>query len=68
MIFTVEESNLLQIIGGANRKQNIDGLKSILKHVADSDMCQLITQTVQKLDKMTDHDYLEYRMLELEVE
>ena len=66
MMFTVEESNLLQIIGGQNRKQNIDGLKGIIKHVEEIDMRKLIDATIVKLEQMTERDYLEYRILELE--
>ena len=67
MMFTVEESNLLQIIGGRMRNENIKGLKGILPHIQNGEMRMLVKETMEKLEKMSDREYLEYRMLEMEV-
>lgn len=60
MYFTVEEENLICLYHNADRRRTIGKITAELP-VMDGDMRVLAQQTLSKLERMTDADYMTAR-------
>lgn len=60
MFFTVEETNLMCCFDTTSRSKLIAGMKSLPLNNLDNEMAELLNQTVQKLEGMTDAEFNEY--------
>lgn len=56
--FTVEETNLISIYNTGTRRELIGEMTAALPYM-ENDMRELAGRTIQKLDAMTDDEYLQ---------
>lgn len=57
--FTVEESNLISIFEDKNREKVIQNIRDVRKHLDDEEMLELVSRVLEKLDRMSDEEFLE---------
>ena len=55
--FTVEESNLICVFAGENRKEVIEEINGALPYLDDEDMKELSHRVLDKLQNMTDEEF-----------
>lgn len=55
--FTVEESNLICVFAGENRKEIIEDINRALPYIDDEDMIELSQRVLDKLQNMTDEKF-----------
>lgn len=55
--FTVEESNLICVFVGENRKEIIEDIKGALPYLGDEDMVELSHRVLDKLQNITDEEF-----------
>ena len=58
--FTVEEGNLIAIYTGSapDRRTAVDGIQGVLKYIDDADIFELANNTVEKLNRMSDAEFM----------
>ena len=56
--FTVEESNLICVFAGENRKEVIEEINGALPYLYDEEMIELSYRVLGKLEKMPDNVFL----------
>ncbi len=64
--FTVEESNFLCIFTGDSRKQVIEDIIRVLSYLDDSGMEELSHKVIEKLQNMTDKEFEQLELVEVE--
>lgn len=64
--FTVEESNLICIYAGENRKEVITDIEKALPYLEDTDMAELSHRVIGKLQDMTDTEFGQLALIEAE--
>ena len=57
--FTVEEMNLMCVFEEQDRTDMIADIKSVIPHIQDSDMVELSKQVLEKLEAMSDEEFVE---------
>ena len=57
MFFTVEETNLMCCFDTSSRSKLISEMKKLPSKELDSDIAELICQTVRKLENITDAEF-----------
>ena len=57
--FTVEEMNLMCVFEGQDRTSMIADIKNVIPHIQDSDMVELSKQVLEKLEAMSDEEFVE---------
>lgn len=65
-MFTVEESNLICIYAGESRGEIIEDIKRALPYLDDSDMEELSSRIIGKLQNMTDEEFEQLELIEAE--
>lgn len=58
--FTVEESNLICVFAGENRKEVIEDINGALPYLDDEDMGELSHSVLDKLQNMTDEEFANF--------
>lgn len=66
--FTVEEANLICIFAGENRNEVIESIVRALPYLDDSDMEELSHRVIEKLQSMTEEDFKQLELIEIEAE
>lgn len=56
--FTVEESNLISTFEGKNRKVVIQSILDIKKYLDDTEMLEVVSRVLEKLDGMSDEEFM----------
>ena len=64
--FTVEESNLICIYAGENRKEVITDIEKALPYLDDTDMAEVSHRVIGKLRNMTDTEFGQLALIEAE--
>lgn len=64
--FTVEEVNLICIYAGESRSEIIKDMESTLKYLDDPDMEELSNRIIRKLRNMTDEEFEQLELTEVE--
>lgn len=57
--FTVEEMNLMCVFEGQDRTSMIADIKNVIPHIQDSGMVELSKQVLEKLEAMSDEEFVE---------
>jgi len=57
-LFTVEETNLICIFQSDSRAKVIEDIHKAVGHIDDDDLVELSVRVVQKLEKMSDAEYV----------
>ena len=57
MFFTVEETNLMCCFDTSSRSKLISEMKNLPLNELDNEIAELLYNTVQKLEKMTDAEF-----------
>ena len=65
-VFTVEESNLICIFQSDSRTKVMEDINRALKHIDDTDMIELCENVVEKLRKMSDKQFKEFKFETIE--
>ena len=65
-MFTVEESNLICIFAGESRSQVIGDIERALQYLDDLDMEELSNRIIGKLRNMTDEEFEQLELTEVE--
>lgn len=60
MKLTIEEMNLLCMVDAHNRENAIKGVKELLVLAENEELQDICSQTIRKLEKMTDDEFEEY--------
>ncbi|MFR8069991.1 MAG: transposon-transfer assisting family protein [Clostridium sp.] len=55
--FTVEESNLISIFDGKRRKAVIQSILEVKKYLDDTEMLEVVSRVLEKLDSMSDEEF-----------
>ena len=55
--FTVEESNLISIFDGKSRKAVIQSILEVKKYLDDTEMLEVVSRVLEKLDSMSDEGF-----------
>ena len=64
--FTVEEVNLICIFAGESRSEVIEDIERALPYLDDSDMEELSNRITGKLKNMTDEEFEQLELIEVE--
>jgi len=64
--FTVEESNLICIFAGESRREVIKDIERAYPYLEDTDMLELSVRVVGKLRDMTDEEFEQLELTEVE--
>ena len=65
-VFTVEESNLICIFQSDSRTKVMEDINRALKHIDDTDMIELCENVLEKLRKMSDKQFKEFKFETIE--
>ncbi len=65
-MFTVEESNLICIFAGESRREVIKDIERALPYLDDTDMLELSNRVIGKLRDMTDEEFEQLELTEVE--
>ena len=57
--FTVEEINLMCVFDRSGRTELIEDIGRVLPHLNDEDMEELANRVIEKIQGMTDEEFLE---------
>ena len=60
-LFTVEESNLICIFQSDSRTKVMEDISRALEHIDDTDMIELCENVLEKLGKMSDIQFKEFK-------
>ncbi|MBR1741288.1 MAG: transposon-transfer assisting family protein [Lachnospiraceae bacterium] len=66
--FTVEEANLICIFARENKNEVIESIVRALPYLDDSDMEELSRKVIEKLQSMTEEDFKQLELIEIEAE
>ena len=55
--FTVEESNLISIFDDKSRKAVIQSILEVKKYLDDTEMLEVVSRVLEKLDSMSDEGF-----------
>ncbi|MCX4269370.1 MAG: transposon-transfer assisting family protein [Lachnospiraceae bacterium] len=65
-VFTVEESNLICIFAGEVRNEVIRDIERALPYLEDTDLEELSSRVIGKLQSMTDKEFAQLELTEAE--
>jgi len=65
-MFTVEESNLICIFARESRREVIKDIERALPYLDDTDMLELSNRVIGKLRDMTDEEFEQLELTEVE--
>ena len=65
-MFTVEESNLLCLFEGENRRAVIEDVTRVLPYLEDPDLEELSQKVIEKLQNMADKEFEQLELVEAE--
>ena len=65
-MFTVEESNLICIFAGEGRNEVIKDIERALPYLEDTDLEELSSRVIGKLQSMTDKEFAQLELTEAE--
>ena len=65
-VFTVEESNLICIFQSDSRTKVMEDINRALEHIDDTGMIELCENVLEKLRKMSDKQFKEFKFETIE--